>query len=1284
MGHTVTSISVLLLALIGSALAAEPTILIQTSFESDPTEGKLWRFGTGRGSKGVWDASAGRTGKACLKILGNPGGQWASWTHAERIPVRPGERFRVSAYIRTQNARWGIPRVDAGWRDSKLRRIAGAASEPVYATEWTRSEGVVTAPRNACYVQVSCSTHGCPGTVWFDDLKVERLPKPGALARVKVDAPERTFALGVVPEVTLVVQNPIEAERRLSVVYSLEDWREREIQHKHIPIVVEPSADWEQTLKLPAAGQACGYYRVRLGVAEGGLELAKAMQGFSVLPPMPRDLGAYDPTSSIAANIMGATRRMSKLNDEELEVELRKMKWAGVSYLRLWQSWRGKNEDEACKFSSLLDRICALAKGLGIRASVVLYRTADYAKSPDPKYPYLNTDAYARWVEAAVEHYSQWTDTFEIDNEPHPSQDYLDRLKAGYCALKRTRPQATAIHAGLYWNHRMRHQGVYTFGGTLFNAFGILARDYTERVNWHEYYGGPPEVSFTRDLARHRQIADRYLHGSYGRSFFHTETAWGAIPQTTRPPRYVSYQHQAEYAARLYLIAMLEQYQDLANRSFWYYFWDAQAAPYFGWTSTGIREVNGEPKPGYLALVTLYEVTKDAVSVGQLEPAEHVWMAVFRRAAEPVVALWSTQEEQEVSLDVGSPRVSVVDTMGNRSVVIASNGKLKLRVDGGPTYLMGCGTQLIWRALAARASRIAEELLAQVTSENDAPARERLKPLAERCCALVQDAALGKASLDSIHRAEDAVTAYVDWLADEVAAKRVLLERACTLANALRLADALGEVAVLLGPRSPRSPDRGDGVVRRPRQNGSGELRGLQEAHAELKQKLSVWVGSARARAFLRLAARRLDRAEQVAPAEAGVLLRRAARDLHVARRFREIEEGYRLSVWMSAHPYALEAGSGETSTAVVTVHNEEASSVECHLTATGPPGWRVTLPKAAVTVPARGKVEVVIKAKAPGRSSLRDGPLFVRARVDSAPLTPVVVGVRSVSTVKLAIRAGRAKPRVGDAMEVELTSQAEAGLSNVVLGLEGRGWAFAPRYVRCSGTAGAASAVFRVEKAPVPVPDKVTLRAVCIREGASVSQALSAQIISPAPQARPSAEEAGGVHLGKWLVCGPFPNPQESAMTAPFPDMGHTIDFLADRAGEAKLIPATDLTHRSEVAPGGSVRWRELPSATALIDFEKVFGKLDYRTAYAYCTIHSDRDGTAVLEMGSDDGIKVWINHELVWDNPVRRGAAPASDRVAVRLRKGLNHCMAKVYDGFGDWKLCLSVQMPTEQRGQ
>jgi len=1260
MRHAITSASTALFVLAKLALSAEPTVLLQTSFESDPTEGRLWSFGTGRGSKGVWDTSTARTGKACLKILGNPGGQWASWSHSKRFPVTPGERLRLSAHIRTQNARWGIPRIDAGWYDSRLRSIGRATSEPVYATEWTKSEGVVTAPRNARHMRISCSTHGCPGTVWFDDLKAERLPKPGVIAKVKVDAPERTFRLGSEPEVTLVVQNPVAAERRLGLIYSLEDWREREIQHKHLSVLIGPGADWEQVLKLSALGETRGYYRVRLGVAEDGLELATAMQGFSVLPPMPRDLGAYDPGSSIAANIMGATRRMSKLNDGELKAELGKMKWAGVNYLRLWQPWRGKNEEEARQFSPLLSRICALAKGLGIKASVVLYRTAEYAKSPDPKYPYLNTDAYARWVGAAVEHYTQWTDTFEIDNEPRPSQDYLDRLKAGYCALKRTRPQATAIHAGLYWNHRMRHPGIYTFGGTLFNAFGILARDYAERVNWHEYYGGPPEVPFTRDLARHRAIADRYLHGSYGRSFFHTETAWGAIPSAAAPSRYVSYRRQAEYAARLYLIAMLEQSRDVANRSFWYYFWDAQAAPYFGWTSTGVREINGEPKPSYLALVTLYEVLRDAVPVGRLEPAEHVWAVVLRKATEPIVALWSAQGEQEISLDVGRPRVSVVDTMGNRSDVATPGGELKLTVNAGPTYVIGCGPQLSWRALAARTSRIAEELLSQVTSESDAPVRQRLKPLAERCRALVQGAALGEAPVDSLRQAEDAVTAYVDWLIGEAAAKRVLLEKACALTNALRLADVLGEAEVLLGQRSPRS----------------GELRSLREAHAKVKQQLGVWMGCARARAFLRLAARRLDRAERVAAAEARVLLRRAARDLHFAKRFREIEERYRLSVWLSAYPYGLEIGSGETGSAVVTVHNEEASPVECRLTVAGPPGWRATAPKTAVSVPARGKVEVAIEATAPGGSSLRDEPLFVRATVDDAPLTPVAIGVRSVSTVKLAVRAGRARTQVGDVIEVVLTGQPKP---NTVLGLEGRGWAFTPRYVRCAG-----SATFRVTKAPVPVPDKVTLRAICIQEGSSVSQALSPQIVSRTPKARPSVEASIGVRMGNWLVCGPFPNPQESAMTAPFPDMGHTIDFLTDRGGEAKLIPAAGLAHRSEVAPGGSVRWRELSSATTFIDFEEVLGKLDYRTAYAYCAIHSDRDAIAVSEMGSDDGIKVWVNHELVWDNPVRRGAAPASDRAVVRLRRGLNHCMAKVYDGFGDWQLHLAVQVPTEQKGQ
>ena len=52
-----------------------------------------------------------------------------------------------------------------------------------------------------------------------------------------------------------------------------------------------------------------------------------------------------------------------------------------------------------------------------------------------------------------------------------------------------------------------------------------------------------------------------------------------------------------------------------------------------------------------------------------------------------------------------------------------------------------------------------------------------------------------------------------------------------------------------------------------------------------------------------------------------------------------------------------------------------------------------------------------------------------------------------------------------------------------------------------------------------------------------------------------------------------------------------------------------------------------------------------------------------------SDDGVKVWLNDELVWVNHAIRSLTSNEDIVKVKLKKGINHLLLKVTQGIGDW---------------
>ena len=56
-------------------------------------------------------------------------------------------------------------------------------------------------------------------------------------------------------------------------------------------------------------------------------------------------------------------------------------------------------------------------------------------------------------------------------------------------------------------------------------------------------------------------------------------------------------------------------------------------------------------------------------------------------------------------------------------------------------------------------------------------------------------------------------------------------------------------------------------------------------------------------------------------------------------------------------------------------------------------------------------------------------------------------------------------------------------------------------------------------------------------------------------------------------------------------------------------------------------------------------------------------------MQIGSDDGVKVWLNGTVVHDNNVFRGHTRAEDEVPVTLNEGDNTLMLKVVQGGGGW---------------
>jgi HEAT repeat protein len=128
------------------------------------------------------------------------------------------------------------------------------------------------------------------------------------------------------------------------------------------------------------------------------------------------------------------------------------------------------------------------------------------------------------------------------------------------------------------------------------------------------------------------------------------------------------------------------------------------------------------------------------------------------------------------------------------------------------------------------------------------------------------------------------------------------------------------------------------------------------------------------------------------------------------------------------------------------------------------------------------------------------------------------------------------------------------------------------------------------------------------------------------------------------------------------------------------------DIAFPPEVPGAQDVRWRDLaagsdPSRPFVLDVLKALGG-EQRVAYVRTFLHSTRPEEAVLELGSDDGAKVWLNGALVHANNIARPLVPDSDKVAVTLREGGNVLLIKLTQNNLGWEFTARLHRPDGRR--
>lgn len=168
---------------------------------------------------------------------------------------------------------------------------------------------------------------------------------------------------------------------------------------------------------------------------------------------------------------------------------------------------------------------------------------------------------------------------------------------------------------------------------------------------------------------------------------------------------------------------------------------------------------------------------------------------------------------------------------------------------------------------------------------------------------------------------------------------------------------------------------------------------------------------------------------------------------------------------------------------------------------------------------------------------------------------------------------------------------------------------------------------------------------------------------------------------ITNWLVVGPFPNPGDR------PDnKGFDVDYLKNYGGEANHVPFKGM----EIAKddGTRVKWAPYQSKyDSKIDFFEVnhlglaYNEEDV-LAYAACWLECGEDIQVKLKVGSDDGYKLWLDHNLIGLQHVYRAAYQDQETYPVNLSKGTHIILIKVDQDYGAFEFLLRVVTPDNKK--
>ena len=155
------------------------------------------------------------------------------------------------------------------------------------------------------------------------------------------------------------------------------------------------------------------------------------------------------------------------------------------------------------------------------------------------------------------------------------------------------------------------------------------------------------------------------------------------------------------------------------------------------------------------------------------------------------------------------------------------------------------------------------------------------------------------------------------------------------------------------------------------------------------------------------------------------------------------------------------------------------------------------------------------------------------------------------------------------------------------------------------------------------------------------------------------------------WLLLGTF-------ATADADSWGDVAafqtDYLTDIGGETAARP-------QEGQQTAGKTWTKASQAMP-IDLLAAFGRQENCVAYAYLEFESSSEQQAALKLGSDDGIRVWLNGELLLSHHAARVVNADDEALIVTLQPGVNRLLLKITQVSGNWGVAARFRSLEEEQ--